>query len=165
MNADLQDFKFINLTEKIIKIFYKVYNNLGYGFLEKIYENALIYEFRKANVNAVSQTPIQVFYEEEILGEYFTDILVEDKIILEIKAVKKLAEEHEAQLLNYLKATRILSVVNLIILSMRLIWQPMVQKMNSIIKQLKALSIFGVYLLEFGRKKLKVCNNYSVNSY
>jgi len=107
MNADCQDFKYKELTEKIIKIFYKVYNELGYGFLEKVYENAMMIEFKKEGIPAVSQSAIKVYYEDEIVGEYFADILVDDKIIVEIKAARNLALEHEAQLLNYLKATSI----------------------------------------------------------
>ena len=95
------------LTEKIIQIFYKVYNTLGYGFLEKVYENAMMIEFRKAHIPAVSQNPIKVIYEEEVVGEYFADILVDRKVIVEIKATKTLIADHEAQLLNYLKATDI----------------------------------------------------------
>ena len=82
--------KQIELTEQIIKIFYKVYNTLGYGFLEKVYEKAMMIEFRKANVPAVSQDPIKVLYEDEIVGEYFADILVDRKVIIEIKATKNL---------------------------------------------------------------------------
>ncbi|MBW2662320.1 MAG: GxxExxY protein [Deltaproteobacteria bacterium] len=107
MNADFQDFKYKELTEKIIKIFYKVYNELGYGFLEKVYENAMMIELKKEGIPAVSQFAIKVYYENEIAGEYFADILVDDKIIVEIKAARNLALEHEAQLLNYLKATSI----------------------------------------------------------
>ena len=104
MNTDL---KYHKLTEHIIKIFYKVYNKLGYGFLEKVYENAMVYEFIKDRIPVVSQYPIKVFYEKEVVGEYFADLLVADKIIVEIKAVRTLALENEAQLLNYLKATNI----------------------------------------------------------
>ena len=107
MNTDIQDVKFRELTERIIKIFYKVYNTLGYGFLEKIYEHAMMIEFRKANISAVSQDPIKVRYEHEIIGEYFADIIVDRKVIIEIKATKNLIIAHEAQLLNYLKATDI----------------------------------------------------------
>ena len=107
MNTDYQDIKYKALTEKIIKIFYKVYNTLGYGFLEKVYENAMMIEFRKELVSAVAQSPIKVIYEEDIVGEYYADILVDDKVIVEIKATRTLALEHEAQLLNYLKATDI----------------------------------------------------------
>jgi len=102
-----QDFKYKELTEKIIKIFYRVYNKLGYDFLEKIYENAMMIEFRRECIPAVPQSPIKVFYEGEIIGEYYADILVDNKVIVEIKAAKCLVEENEAQLLNYLKATDI----------------------------------------------------------
>jgi GxxExxY protein len=105
MNADLQDFKHKELTEKVIKIFYRVYNKLGYGFLEKVYENAMMIELEEEKIPAVSQFPIQVTYEGRIIGEYFADILVDNRVIVEIKAAKGLAEENEAQLLNYLKAT------------------------------------------------------------
>ncbi|HCG77470.1 TPA: GxxExxY protein, partial [bacterium] len=107
MNADLQDFKYKELTEKIIEIFYKVYNKLSYGFLEKIYENAMMIEFKKTNIPVVAQSPIEVYYDNEIIGEYSADILVDNKVIIEIKATKSLGESSEAQLLNYLKATKI----------------------------------------------------------
>jgi len=107
MNADSQDLKYKELTEKIIEIFYRVYNKLGYGFLEKIYENAMMIEFGKEGIPATSQSPIKVLYEKQVIGEYFADILVDEKVIVEIKASRGLAIEHEAQLLNYLKATNI----------------------------------------------------------
>jgi len=105
VNTDYEDIKYKALTEKIIKIFYKIYNTLGYGFLEKVYENAMMIEFKREDIPAYSQYAIKVFYEDEIIGEYFADILVDDKIIVEIKATRNIALEHEAQLLNYLKAT------------------------------------------------------------
>ena len=107
MNTDFQDFKYKELSEETIRIFYKVYNKLGYGFLEKVYENAMMIDFRKSGINVASQSPIEVTYEDEIVGEYFADILVDNKIIVEIKAAKSLTEYHHAQLLNYLKATDI----------------------------------------------------------
>ena len=107
MNADFQDYKHKELTERIISIFYKIYNKLGYGFLEKVYENAMMLEFKRAGVRAVSQYPIAVYYEGEIMGEYYADIVVEKCVIVEIKASKHLVDENEAQLLNYLKATDI----------------------------------------------------------
>ncbi|MCF6149653.1 MAG: GxxExxY protein [Candidatus Kuenenia sp.] len=107
MNADFKDFKHKELSEKFIEVFYKVYNNLGYGFLEKVYENALMVEFKRTDIPAAPQSPIKVTYEGEIIGEYYADILIDNKIIVEIKAARQLAEEHEAQLLNYLKATDI----------------------------------------------------------
>jgi GxxExxY protein len=106
MNADFQDFQHKELTDKIIKISYKVYNKLGYGFLEKIYESAIAIELENENISAVRQAPIQVFYDQKLIGEYFADILVENKVIVEIKASRQLVEENEAQLLNYLKATK-----------------------------------------------------------
>ena len=105
VNTDYKDSKYEELTEKIIGIFYKVYNNLGYGFLEKVYENAMMIDFKKEKIPADSQYAIKVFYEDEIVGEYFADILVDGKVIVEIKAAKNLGLENEAQLLNYLKAT------------------------------------------------------------
>jgi len=107
MNADYHDFKHKELTEKIINIFYRVYNKLGYGFLEKVYENAMMIEFKRKGILAISQSPIKVFYDGEVIGEYYADILVDNKVIIEIKAAKRLVEENEAQLLNYLKATDI----------------------------------------------------------
>jgi len=107
MNADFKGFKHKALTEQIIKNFYKVYNILGYGFLEKLYESAMMIEFKASGIPAVSQFPINVHYNKELIGEYYADILVDDKVIVEIKAKRTLAPEHEAQLLNYLKATDI----------------------------------------------------------
>ena len=107
MNTDYEDIKHKELTEKIINIFFRVYNKLGYGFLEKVYENAIMLELKKENIPAVSQSPIKVLYENETIGEYLADILVDNKVIVEIKAAKGLALENEAQLLNYLKATDI----------------------------------------------------------
>jgi len=107
INADFQDFKYTGLTDKIIQLFYKVYNKLGYGFLEKVYQNALVYELNNRDINIQVQYPIKVLYENKIIGEYYCDILVDEKVIIEIKAIKRLIPENEAQLLNYLKATNI----------------------------------------------------------
>ena len=107
MNADSPDFKYVKLTEKIIEIYYRVYNKLGYGFLEKVYENAMMIEMRNEGVPANSQYPVKVSYDGEDIGEYYADIVVDGRVIVEIKAAKNLSEEHEAQLLNYLKATDI----------------------------------------------------------
>jgi len=94
-----------DLCDKIIKSFYKVYNTLGYDFLEKVYENALKIEFKKQGLKVIYQMPIKVYYEKEIIGEYYSDFCIENKIIVELKALDKLSEAHEAQLINYLKAT------------------------------------------------------------
>lgn len=104
MNADL---KYKNLTDAVICGFYTVYNALGYGFLEKVYENALLHELVKREISALPQSPIAVYYDGKAVGEYFADMVIENSIIVEIKAVKSLAVEHEAQLLNYLRATEI----------------------------------------------------------
>lgn len=101
------DGKHKHLTERIIKAFFSVYNNLGYGFLEKVYENALMIELERESLSALQQARIEVVYEGKIVGEYFADILVEENVIVEIKSTRKLGPEHEAQLLNYLKATNI----------------------------------------------------------
>ena len=99
------EFKHTDLTEKIIQAFYTFYNALGYGFLEKVYENSMAIELRKLGIKYLQQAPINVHYENEMVGEHFADLLVDNRVIVEIKATKALAEEHEAQLLNYLKAT------------------------------------------------------------
>ena len=92
-------------TEQIIKAFYKVYNTLGYGFLEKVYENALYIELTNMNFNVQKQQPIKVFYEEDEVGLYFADLIVNNLIIIELKATESIANEHYIQLVNYLKAT------------------------------------------------------------
>lgn len=103
----MDNYKHSELTEKIIKAFYKVYNTLGYGFLEKVYENALFIELESVGLNVKKQEPIKVYYEEKEVGVYFSDLIVEDTIIIELKAAESLSEEHESQLINYLKATDI----------------------------------------------------------
>lgn len=99
------NYKYSELTELIIKAFYKVYNELGYGFLEKVYENAMFYELTKSGLIVKQQEPIDVYYEEQRVGKYFADLMVEDVVILELKAAESLCEEHEIQLVNYLRAT------------------------------------------------------------
>jgi len=95
------------LTEQIIKAFYKVYNTLGYGFLEKVYENALAIELRRTGLGVAQQHPIKVYYEGELVGDYYADLIADNTIIVELKAAEAVSEAHEAQLLNYLKATEI----------------------------------------------------------
>ncbi len=94
-------------TDKIIKSFYKVYNELGFGFLEKVYENALFIELKALGLYCEKQKQIIVYYNSQIVGEYFADIIDNNCIILELKAAEFLCEEHEFQLINYLKATEI----------------------------------------------------------
>jgi GxxExxY protein len=95
------------LTYKINGAIFEVNRVLGAGFLEKVYENALVLELRRQGLKAESQVPISVLYKDEIVGEYMADILVEDRIILELKAVEQLQKVYEAQIINYLKATGI----------------------------------------------------------
>ena len=97
--------KYKALTDQIIGAFYHVYNTLGYGFLEKVYEQAMIIELTKRGLHVQSQYPIRVFYKDHVVGEFFADLLVNDKVIVEVKAVRELATEHEAQVLSYLNAT------------------------------------------------------------
>lgn len=91
------------ITGKIIEASYKVHKALGFGFLEKVYENAISYEIGKSGLKVEQQKPLIVYYDKKIVGEYFADLLVKEKIIIEVKAVKKLIDIHEIQLLNYLK--------------------------------------------------------------
>ncbi|MFA5418588.1 MAG: GxxExxY protein [Bacteroidales bacterium] len=102
---DKENYKHTELTEKIIQVFYKVYNSLGYGFLEKVYENAMAIELTKAGLHFAKQQPINVYYDDIQIGSYYADIIVEDLVIIELKAAEGLCEEHEAQLTNYLRAT------------------------------------------------------------
>ena len=95
------------LSQLIIGCFYNVYNTLGRGFSEKVYENALCIELRKNGLQGIKQQEIKVFYEEGIVGDFKADIIVNDLIILELKAVLQIVDDHEAQLLNYLRATNI----------------------------------------------------------
>ena len=93
------------MTDKIISAFYKVYNTLGYGFLEKVYENALAFELKQEGLKVFQQKNIKVYYQKQAVGDYFADIIVNESVIMEIKAAEGLREEHKAQLINYLKAT------------------------------------------------------------
>ncbi len=96
-----------DITYGIRGAIFEVNRVLGPGFLEKVYENALLIELRARGYKAESQVPIKVYYKENVVGEYFADIFVEGKVIVELKAVEKLEKPHEAQLLNYLKGTGI----------------------------------------------------------
>src|SRR6266545_2483402 len=96
-----------NVTEQIIAAFYKVYNVLGYGFLEKVYQGAMAIELRKHGLSIKPLQKIDVFYDGICVGEYIADYLVEDCVVIELKAADAIAPAHEAQLINYLKATNI----------------------------------------------------------
>jgi GxxExxY protein len=108
MNADRPKINImeINLiTEKTIGCAYQVSNTLGSGFLEKVYENALTHEIRKAGLSVVQQCPIQVKYDDVVVGDFTADLLVEDCVLVELKTVKQIDDSHMAQCMNYLKAT------------------------------------------------------------
>ena len=94
------------LSGKVIEAFYNVYNELGFGFLEKVYENAMVVELQEMGISCRAQQPIKVYYNEKQVGKYYADVLVENLIILELKS-GKLAPPHVYQLLNYMKATDI----------------------------------------------------------
>ena len=96
-----------DVTEEIIKCFYKVYNTLGYGFLEKVYENALAFELRKSDLIVETQRSVKVFYEGQEVGDYFADMFINGLVIVELKAAESLRQEHIAQLMNYCKATNV----------------------------------------------------------
>ncbi|WP_455621396.1 GxxExxY protein [Parabacteroides sp.] len=100
------DFLFKEKTDRIIGAFYKVYRTLGYGFLERVYQNALFLELLDQGFDCKAQHPIHVYYDGHLVGEYIADIIVDGIVMLELKAVSELNMDHEAQLLNYLKATR-----------------------------------------------------------
>jgi GxxExxY protein len=94
-----------DLSYKIIGLAMEVHSKLGYGFLEKVYERAMMILFKRDRINAEAQVPIKVFFEGEVVGDYYADILVEHKIILELKVVERITPAHKAQACNYLKAT------------------------------------------------------------
>jgi len=102
---DADKYKHKALTEKIIQSAFSVHNVLGSGFLEKVYENAMVVELSKAGLNVAQQAAMQVTYNDTVVGEYFADLIVENKIILELKAISHILPVHEVQLVNYLKAT------------------------------------------------------------
>lgn len=93
-------------SKAIVKSAYDVHRILGPGFLEKVYENALVYELQIRNIKYEAQRPIDIYYKDMVVGKYIADILVDEKIIIEVKANSGLNDEHFAQLLNYLKATK-----------------------------------------------------------
>lgn len=95
------------ITDIILKTYYEVYNELGYGFLERVYQNAMFFALQEAGLKVEAQRRIKVFFREKEVGEYFADLIVDDVVILELKAAAALNEEHEIQLVNYLKATEI----------------------------------------------------------
>ena len=101
----MSKYKYEELTGEIINAAHTVHNSLGYGFLEKVYHNSLVIELRKRRFLVEPERPINVKYDNQIVGEYFADIVVDNKVIIEVKATDKYNPVFEAQLLNYLKAT------------------------------------------------------------
>ena len=93
------------LTEKVIGCSYKVHNELGSGFLEKVYQNALAIESKEMGIHFVQECPLNVLYRGSIVGEYFPDFIINERVIVELKAIEMLSKPHEVQLVNYLKAT------------------------------------------------------------
>jgi GxxExxY protein len=94
------------ITEDILKVYFEVYNQLGYGFLEKVHQNAMYFELRSLGYKVEAQKPIKVYLKNQLIGEYFADLLIDDKVIIELKACELLMNVHIAQLMNYLKATK-----------------------------------------------------------
>jgi GxxExxY protein len=103
----MSDLKHSEITGEIIRASFNVYNALGYGFLEKVYENSLAIELRESGLTVIQQKSISVFYRGAVVGEYYADLLVEDLVLVELKAASKIIGAHEAQLINYLRATNI----------------------------------------------------------
>ncbi|MBW2670938.1 MAG: GxxExxY protein [Deltaproteobacteria bacterium] len=93
------------VTETIIGCAYRVYNKMGFGFLESVYEKCLLIELRKAGLDTETQKSITVYYEGEVVGEFVADIMVNDAVIIELKSVRRIIKAHEVQLVNYLVAT------------------------------------------------------------
>ena len=105
MNTNKNELIYKELSFKIVGLAMQVHNTLGFGFLEKIYENSLMVLLKREGITAKQQAPITVYFEGENVGEYFADILIEDKIVLELKSADNIVNAHRAQTLNYLKAT------------------------------------------------------------
>ena len=104
--VDVQNLKHKEITDKILHAFFKVvYPALGFGFLEKVYENAMVIALREMGLKIEQQVKIVVYFAGQIVGEYYADLVVEGCVVVELKAVQNLLEEHDAQLLNYLRAT------------------------------------------------------------
>lgn len=103
----MADLLYKNITDSILKAYYAVYNQLGYGFLEKVYQNAMYFELKSLGYKVEAQKQIKVYFKNQLVGEYYADLLIEDKVIVELKACELLMNVHIAQLMNYLKATEI----------------------------------------------------------
>ena len=98
--------RYEDITEKIIGAAYQVYNTLGFGFLESVYEKSMVIELQKTGLDVAEQESIQVFYDGDLVGDFIADLIVQDEIIVELKSVTMLHKKHEVQLVNYLTATK-----------------------------------------------------------
>ena len=107
MNADFRGLKQRELTEQIPGAFYDVYKELGHGFLESVYQKAMLLALREKNLEAKAQAPLRVWFRGQVVGEFLADLIVGDSVIVELKAISGIDPAHEAQLLNYLRATEI----------------------------------------------------------
>lgn len=107
MDTDKRGFKNREVTEKIIGVFFEVYNELGHGFLESVYEQAMVIALGQAGLAVKVQVPIAVYFRGRPVGDFKADLLVEDAVLVELKAARALEASHEAQLLNYLRGTAI----------------------------------------------------------
>src|SRR5690349_14420969 len=96
-----------SITDSILKVYYEVYNELGAGFLEKVYQNAMYFELVERGYKVEAQKQIRVYFKKQLVGEYIADLLVENKVIVELKACELIMNAHVAQTMNYLKATEI----------------------------------------------------------
>ena len=96
-----------DVTHKVIGCAYQVYNNLGFGFLESVYRKAMVIEIEASGLRVQPESPLKVHYRDQVVGDFFADLLVEDELIVELKSVERLVKVHEAQLVNYLVATGI----------------------------------------------------------
>ena len=105
MNYTDDNYIYSELTNKIIGSAYRVFKELGAGFLEKVYENAMIIELEEQGLQVQQQYPLKVYYKNQVIGDYYADLIVENKVLIELKAVTELGRAHEVQLVNYLKAT------------------------------------------------------------
>ena len=95
-----------DITHKIIGCAYQVFNQLGFGFLESVYKKAMIIELAKSKLKAEEEKSLKVYYDSQVVGEFYVDLFVEDEIIVELKSVQNLAKEHEVQLVNYLNGLK-----------------------------------------------------------
>lgn len=107
MNTDQHGLMHGDLTDRVLRVFFDVYNELGYGFAESVCERAMVIALEQAGLNVRQQSPIPVYFRGQLIGEFFADIIVNDLIIIELKCARALDPAHEAQVLNYLRATPI----------------------------------------------------------